>query len=130
MSDIGRTTACNVSGYDRARVHQSRLVQGEKRALVANFNGAMQAGRTIVSARWRCESTPFLVMENATITTDKRSTAVDITAAWLGCAMVLCEATLDNGEVYTQMFSVEVSGNPWFVPATTSPGPTELVATA
>lgn len=129
MADLGRSTTCHVSGYNRGRLHQSRLITGEKRQLVADFNGAMPVGRTIASARWRCDIAYVLEMSNATIATDKRSTQVDILAQWLGSTMLICEATLDNGEIYTQMFVVDVSGNPYFLPSSTTPGPLELTAT-
>lgn len=130
MADLGRSTTCRVSGYNRGRLHQSRLITGEKRQLVADFNGAMPLARNITSARWRCDVAYVLAMSNPSIAADKRSTQIDIVAQWLGSTMMLCEATLDNGEIYTQMFVVDVSGNPYFLPSSTTPGLLDLTVTA
>jgi hypothetical protein len=111
-AELGRVTRAYVSGYQRDRVHASRLVRGEKRCLVANFNGAIPAARSIASVTWRCEQTYTVAMANARIT--GREVAVDITAQLQGCAWVKCVATLDNGEAYTQMFRVFVCAAPWF----------------
>lgn len=111
-AELGRVTRAYVSGYQRDRVHASRLVRGEKRCLVANFNGAIPAARSIASVTWRCEQTYTVAMAHARIT--GREVAVDITAQLQGCAWIKCVATLDNGEAYTQMFRVAVSAAPWF----------------
>lgn len=126
-AELGRVTRAYVSGYQRDRVHASRLVRGEKRCLVANFNGAIPAARTITSVTWRCEQNYTVAMANARIT--GREVAVDITANLQGCAWVKCVATLDNGEAYTQMFRVAVCAAPWFEgEASPSAGPTVLTS--
>jgi hypothetical protein len=101
---------------------------GEKRCLVANFNGAISAARTIVQAAWRTPYGYIAIMSNARIQPDARSAAVDIQANWIGDEILKCEATLDNGEVYVQPFRVDVSGDPLFLPSQSNAGPTELVA--
>jgi hypothetical protein len=111
-AELGRVTRAYVSGYQRDRVHASRLVRGEIRCLVANFNGAIPSARSIASVTWRCEQTYTVAMANARIT--GREVAVDITAQLQGCAWVKCVATLDNGEAYTQMFRLAVCAAPWF----------------
>lgn len=126
-AELGRVTRAYVSGYQRDRVHASRLVRGEKRCLVANFNGAIPAARTIASVTWRCEQNYTLAMANARIT--GREVAVDVSANWEGCAWVKCVATLDNGEAYTQLFRVFVCAAPWFEgEASPSAGPTVLTS--
>lgn len=126
-AELGRVTRAYVSGYQRDRVHASRLVRGEKRCLVANFNGAIPAARSIASVTWRCEQTYTVVMANARIS--GREAEVDITAQLQGCAWVKCVATLDNGEVYTQLFRVQVQDATWFdgEPAVAA-GPTSITA--
>lgn len=126
--ELGRVTRAYVSGYQRDRVHFSSLVRGEKRCLVANFNGAIPASREIVSATWRCEYGGLVVMSDAKVTA--RDTSVNILAVQAYEVPLKCEATLDNGEVYVQLFVVRVKEMPWFggesLPA---PGPSVLTVT-
>ena len=130
-TELGRVTRCYVSGYQRARVHDSRLVRGESRCLVANFNGAIPPGRTIASVTWRTNQYQSVYMANARIPEGAREVAVDITAQTGSRAWVKCEATMDNGEVYTQLFTIEVLGSPWFACETApSIGPSVLTAEA
>lgn len=128
-TELGRVTRCYVSGYQRVRVHESRLVRGESRCLVANFNGAVDAARTITSVTWQCQQPYIVAMSNARIPEGAREVAVDMAAQLPGCAWLKCIATLDNGEVYTQLFRVIVRGGPWFDGETTpSAGPTSLTS--
>jgi len=130
--EYGRATRAFVSGYQRDRVHRSRLLRGERRCLVANFNGAIPPARTISRVIWRCDQNQAVYMENARVAANGREVAVDITAQ-IGCgARVKCLATLDNGEVYTQLFIVRVVPAPYFMgePTWYPQGPTELTATA
>lgn len=127
----GRTTIAYVSGYQRDRIHRSRLVRGEDRPLVANFNGAIGPDRTIVSAIWRCDQPYAVAMADARIVDDGRSTAVDITAQYGSLARIKCQVTLDNGEVYNQLFVVRVQNAPWFRGETApASGPYDLTVTA
>jgi hypothetical protein len=128
----GRVTRAYVSGYQRDRIHRSRLLRGERRCLVANFNGAIPRCRTIARVIWRCDQNQAVYMENARIVREGREVAVDITAQIGWGARVKCEAVLDNGEVYTQLFVIRVVSPPYFMgePTWYAPGPTELVATA
>lgn len=129
MGDFGRVTKALVSGYQRDRVHYGSLIRGEKRKLVANFNGAFDAERTIESATWRTTQNWGVYMADAEI--DGRSTQITITAQWGNNALVKCEVTLDNGEVYNQLFALRVQVSPWFQGETNpTNGPTELTATA
>lgn len=124
----GRTTRAYVSGYDRARVHRSRLVRGDRRCLIADFNGAIPLSRRIVSATWRTNQAYASILSDARIV--GREVAVDMTAG-SGLARIKCVATLDNGEVYSQLFIVRVIGGPWLQgEASPSAGPNELAATA
>lgn len=117
-TELGHVTRANVSAYQRARIHHSRLVRGEKRCLIANFNGAFDPTRTIQSVTWRCEQPYYIGMANARIPNSGqfpgREAAVDITAQLQGYAWIKCEATLDNGELYTQLFTVAVVNTPYF----------------
>lgn len=126
--ELGRSTRCYVSAYQRGRVHTSVINRGETRCLVADFNGALPKGRSIVSAVWKCAIGFPVVMSNASI--DGRETKVDIHAQDSGCASFKCVATMDNGEVYAQLFQIDVRSNwRWFWfdnDQSFAPGPTEL----
>jgi len=128
--EIGPVSKANASAYHRTRIHDVRLMVGEKRCLVANFNGAVSKTRTLASVTWRTDFGYVAVIANARIQSDGRSTAVDVTANWLGDSVIRCEATLDNGEVYIQTFHVSVSGDPIFMPSQSTSGPTVLTAVA
>lgn len=129
--ELGRATRAFVSGYDRTRTHEARLVRGEKRCLVANFNGAIPKGRTIAQAVWRTTQNWAAILSNGRIFENDRSTAVDMLAGWGGPAWVKVEATLDNGEVYTQVFRICVQNGPWFSgEANPQSGPQELIVIA
>lgn len=112
--ELGRATRCYVSGFQRNRVHECRIVRGELRCLIADFNGALPKGQLIVSATWRCWNGSVAVMSNARIKDDQRETAIDLLAALPGGGMIKVEVMNDHGEVYTQLFRVNVTGGFWF----------------
>lgn len=129
--ELGRSTRCYVSAFQRNRVHHSDMAQGETRCLVADFNGALPKSRSIAAVKWKCAVGFPVVMSNAAIS--GRETKVDIHAQSYGCASFKCEATMDNGEVYVQMFSIAVRGRWrwfWFEDQSFSSGPTELQVSA
>jgi len=126
--EIGRTTKAVASAYYRTRIQDCRLMMGEKRCLVADFNGVISSARKVASVVWKCDFGYIAQMSRARIQPDNRSAAVDILANWIGDSVLQCAATLDNGEVYMQMFRVDVSGDPIFMPAVSGNGPTVLTA--
>lgn len=127
--DLGRTTTAYVSGYDRTRVHVANLVRGEQRTLLANFNATVPVGSTIASATWRTTQNWVALMSGGTI--DGRTTSVDLQAGWGGLALVKAEVTLDTGEVYNQVFRIQVQSAPYFCNESyPTSGPREIVITA
>lgn len=126
--ELGRVTRAYVSAYNRTRVHQARLYPREKRCLIADFNGALPVGRTIVSATWNMEVAYAVAMSAATI--DGREARVMIEAVYRGRVDMRCHVTLDNGEVYNQLFAVQVLPGPWFGDENTVAGPTQLTVTS
>lgn len=126
--ELGRVTRAVVSGYNRDRVHQSRLFPSEKRCLVANFNGAIPSGRTIDRVEWRLDVVAYVAMSNPSIS--GREVRVMIEACYWGTAAIRASVTLDNGEVYNQLFAVRVLDGPYFGAETTAAGPAVLIATA
>lgn len=129
--ELGRSTRCYVSAFQRDRVHVSAVSRGETRCLVADFNGALPKARTIQSVTWKCALGFPVVMSNAAI--NGRSTKVDIHAQASGCACFKCEATMDNGEVYAQLFRIDVHSTwRWFWfdnDQSFAQGPTEIQVT-
>lgn len=121
-------TTANTSAFYPTRIHDTRLMLGTKKPLVANLNATIDAGRTIASVKWRTFYGYVVVMSDAAIAADGRSTSVEISANWIGDASVRCEATLDNGDVCIQVYRVEVSGDPIYLPVQTTIGPLELTA--
>lgn len=115
--EIGPATRVNVSAYQRTRGVLSRLVRGERRCLVVNFNGAIPATRSIASAVIRTNQPHAVSMTSPRIV--GREVIVDLSAQAGGHAEVKVEATLDNGERYTQGLVVHVQGSPWFEGETT-----------
>ena len=86
----GRATRAYVSGYQRTRIHRARLVRGERRCLIADFNGAIPAGRTITSVTWRTNQPAGAILSDAGIVVGGRKVRVDLTAG-SGCAQVKCD---------------------------------------
>ncbi|KRG69130.1 hypothetical protein [Pseudoxanthomonas dokdonensis] len=127
--EIGRVSRAYVSAHTRERVHSTRLYPTEKRCLVANFNGAIPPGRTIVTAQWKMESACSVAMSSASIY--GRSAQVMVQGVYRGWAYIKAQVTLDNGEIYNQLFVVEVLEGPYFGDENSlAAGPTELTATA
>lgn len=125
----GRATTAYVSGYQRDRVHRSRLVRGERRELVANFNGVIPEGRIIASATWRTNQAYAANLSGARI--DGRQVFATLTAQQGTRAHIKCEVTLDSGDVYNQVFIVSIKTGPWFNGEQSPPaGPNELTVTA
>lgn len=124
--EIGRVSRAYVSAHDRTRVHNTRLYPREKRCLVANFNGAIPAGRTIVTATWEMEVASSVSIASPSIA--GRSAQVMIQACYRGMVCLRCQVVLDNGEIYNQLFVVQVLDGPYFgdEATATAPGPTQV----
>lgn len=128
--ELGRTTRTYVSGYTLSRANVARVRRMAKRCVVANFNGALPKGRSIVSVRWETTSPWAILMSNARIASNQRETMVDVTFNFSGWGGLLATATLDNGEVYNAEFSFTVLDTPLYPTATypVSNGPYILTA--
>ncbi|QWF19292.1 hypothetical protein [Lysobacter capsici] len=126
--ELGRVTRAYASAYDRTRIHRSRLAPNEKRCLIAAFNGAIPLGRTITRAEWRLDRTYSVTMSAGSI--EGRDVRVMIQARNRGISPIRCEATLDNGEIYVQLFEIEVVDGPYFGDAQLAAGPAVIVVDA
>lgn len=112
MAEIGRASTAMVSAHNRTRVSAVRLFPREKRKCLANFNGTFDKVRTIASAEWTMEVADCIAMSDAAIT--GRSTSVMVQASIPGTVALRCQVTLDNGEIYNQLFAVSVLCGPYF----------------
>lgn len=126
--EIGRVTRAYVSAHDRTRVHVSRLRRGEKRCLVANFNGALPATATIARAEWRLAGGGTVAISDGEIV--GREARVTVQARYSGATAVRCEVTLANGEIYNQVFEVDVADGPSFGDTPPAAGASVIIVTA
>jgi len=129
-NELGRTSRTFVTGYSLSRVNVTRVRRMAKRCVVANFNGALDPDRRIVSVRWETTSPWAILMDNARIAFGQRETMVDVTFNFSGWGGLLATVTLDNGEVYNAEFSFTVLDTPLYPTATypVSNGPYILTA--
>lgn len=129
--EMGRATRAYVSAYQRARVHQSSLYRFERRCFVANFNGAFPPARTITSATWRTDAPEIGIISTPQISANGRETMVMFASQLGGWANLRVDATLDNGEIYTQVFRVNVrEASFYFDDPPTQAGPFSLTVVA
>ncbi|WP_369916526.1 hypothetical protein AB8810_11070 [Xanthomonas sp. NCPPB 3005] len=127
--EIGIVSRAFVSAHDRLRVHSIQVPPGERRCVVADYNGALPAGRSIVAVEWRLSSQGVAAMSAAAIPTTRQA-QVQIQVGYPGRVALRCVATLDNGEVYVQRFMVEVPPMPSFGDEAITSGPLVLSAVA
>ena len=120
--EIGRVSRAYVSAYNRVRAQVIQVRRTERRCVVADFNGAIPASRTIASVTWRCTS-PWVAKMSAPAIND-REVQVTVDFQFGGFSALKCEATLDNGEIYSQAFECQVRDSPgFFENAPVSAGP-------
>lgn len=126
---IGRKTKGYVSAYDLDQVQKVKVQRTQRRSLVADVYGAVEAPRLITSATWRCTSPWATMMENPTIATNQKSTAVDVVAQDSGWSGIKATITMDDGSILSYQFEFEVTDQPLYptelIPV--SSGPFELV---
>lgn len=125
--EIGRVTRSYVSAYNRYRVHVGQVRRQERRCVVADFNGAIPASRSIVAVRWDCTN-PWVAKMSAPAINGRE---VQVTADFQsgGFAALRASVTLDNGEIYNQAFEFTVRDAPCFIEnAPTNAGPFTLTA--
>lgn len=128
MASLGRASKAYVSAYDRTRVVSVRLYPTETRQLVADFNGALEADRTISQAVWDMYIQGYATMADGAI--DGRSTSVLLTANYRGQVAVRCQVTLDNGEVMNQLFAIEIFEGPLWNGDPPATGPSRITVSA
>src|SRR6185312_643581 len=112
--ELGRVTRSFVSGYTASRRETRRIRRFSKRCVVANFNGAMEIGRTITHVRWDCTSPWSLYMSNPRVESTGRTVAIDVSFNFAGWGGLLATATWDNGEITNQEFGFTVLDQPLY----------------
>ncbi|XQA72078.1 hypothetical protein ACM9XA_11305 [Xanthomonas sacchari] len=127
--EIGTVSRAYVSAHDRTRIHQINVPPGERRCVVADFNGALPPGRSIAAAEWRLSSLGVASMSGAAIPS-AREAQVQVQVGYPGTVALRCVATLDNGEVYVQRYMIVVPVMPFFGDETVQYGPQVLSAVA
>lgn len=128
MADIGQATRNIVSAHKRDRVFRASLYAAERRPLVTNFNGALPAGRSIVSATWQTWDTINCYMAQPQI--NGREVQVMIAAQYAGRCRIRVDVTLDNGEVYSAWHVIRVQPAPYLVNPGWVTGPSTLSVSA
>lgn len=126
---IGRKTKGYVSAYDLDQVQKVKVQRTQKRSIVADVNGAVEEARTITEVTWRCTSPWATLMENPSIASNGKSTAIDVVAQDSGWSGIKATIEMDNGEILSYQFEFEVTDQPLYptelIPVTS--GPFELV---
>ena len=125
-TELGRDVRCFASSYVRNRMHDSRFWLGQKLPVVLDLNGVAGTGVTVSSAKWEVILPYVAVMSNPRILSDSRSVAVDILANWIGDTTMKCAATLSDGSIITQLYRIDISGDPFNLPSQSTSGPTEV----
>lgn len=121
-----RNTTAYVSAYERDRVHLTRMYAYEKCRLMADFNGAIEPERSIVSATWQTQYTNSAVMSDAEATA--RTTSILIGSQYAGPSIIKCTVTLDDGQLRVQQFRIEVLAQPIYLGDAWVSGPLSLTA--
>ncbi len=124
--EVGSATYCRVSAYQRYRVFVARLYSAETRCLVGDFNAAIAPGRRILRSQWDTYGQAYVDMSRQYIAEDGRSAGVTIRTQWSGAAVIKQTVTLDNGEIYTQQYRVEVAPQTAYPGETFTSGPSSV----
>lgn len=126
MAEIGIATRANVSGWDRARVHNSDLFAAEKRRLVLNINGASPKGAKIVKAVFETWGLPQVIMSDGAIADDQRSASILIQAQMGGRAILKGTAFMDDGTEIPQNYRINVQFAPIYQGTVWTTGPNNI----
>lgn len=111
---MARTFTGYVSAYSANQTQQRMVRRRAARNLVANFNGALDAGRTIASVTWFCTSPWITKISNPAINASERSTSVDVRFNYGGIGDIKAVITLDNGEQMNYEFMFTVTDSPLY----------------
>jgi len=120
------------SAYSANQTQPRRVRRQQARTLLVDFNGAMDADRTIESVTWECTAPWVVFMASPAIATDQRSTSVGATFNYCGGCAVKATATLDDASILNYEFTFDVTDAPQYPSAvySTNSGPFSVSATA
>lgn len=122
-----RSVTATVSKYQRARVWRGDFVRGEVFTLGINLTGALADGDTIDTITWRVLQPQSVIL--GVVDFDARTASVVCTAGVGPGSVVKAIVTTPAGAVWTQLFRVYVTGDPWFSGETApAAGATEVTA--
>lgn len=124
--EVGPVTHCRVSAYQRYRVFVARLYAAETRCLIGDFNGAIAPGRRIIRSQWDTYGMAYVTMSRPYIGENGREAGVTLRTQWSGPAVIKQTVTLDNGEVYTQQYRIEVAPQVAYPSETFTSGPSSI----
>jgi hypothetical protein len=122
----GLVMRCNVSGFDRSRIHQDWLYANETRRLVTNFNGAIDPESLIQSARWDTWQNFAGLMSEPAISDDRKAVSVKVASQYSGTCIIKCTITTVEGEVLTQNHVLNVKPAPYYQNQNYTNGPTTI----
>lgn len=129
---MARTFTGYASAYSANQTQPRRVRRKQTRTVVANFNGAMDAGRTIESVTWACTCPWVTRMSDAAIAADQRSVSVDVLFDYAGIGDAKATVTLDDGSEVNYEFEFTVTNAPLYPSETytATDGPYSLTVAA
>lgn len=129
---MSRTFTGYASAYSANQTQVRTVRRAATRTLVANFNGALDAGRTIASVEWACTAPWVTKLSNAAINAAARSVSVDVVFNYSGLGDIKATITLDDGARLNYEFAFTVTDAPLYPSDTfdTAAGPYSITADA
>lgn len=125
---MSRATTAIVSAATRDYVHNVVLYPRESRRLTANFRAILGPGETIAQADWQLEVMGYAGIADGSIS--GALTSVRLLAAVAGLTIARCQITTSAGNVYPQLFRVEVLMGPWLNDPPPLQGSTRVIVNA
>lgn len=129
---MARTFKGYASAYSARQDQTCRVRRFQQRSLVADFNGAIEPGRTIESVTWECTSPWITYMEDAAVSAGQRSVSVTVQFNYGGTGAIKAAVTLDDQTQLNYEFFFAVQDCPMYPSATynSANGPYSLTAAA
>jgi hypothetical protein len=100
-------------------VHRQSRIRGEQWTLGVDWNGTLAEGATIDSGIFRVMNPAVVIFGAAT--KNARDCSIICTAGYGEGTVIKCQITDSTGAVWNQIFTVGVSGLPWFLGETAQP---------
>lgn len=120
---MSRNSTIYASAYDRTTVQQSSFYPNESRTLTLDFNGALDDGQQLQSAKFDTWQGYSVVMSEPTIAEDRRSATIKIKAQYGGPGLMSCTIATVDGSQLTQNWLISIRAMPYYVGNNWSNGP-------